>query len=519
MKIFNFSRSEKKETKQSFQLSNLIEILQDGVAISNVSGELVFLNRSAFSLLAIEKNQDLSKINFFEDCIQDQARSEILKQQINQRGLVRNYELQLRKTGGGVLDVILTINIIGDFRQQNIGFLFLFKDVTELKKIQQQLLQSQKLESIGLMASGIAHDFNNILAAIIPNAELIKMSQEKSNGNYKRAEIIEKSAHRASDIAQRLLTFTRHNDGIKHSPISLNRVINDSLDLLEHSIPKNVKITKQFDSNLYFIVADDTQIQQIVMNLVINATDAMPGGGTIILKTENFQIDNYYQVGSLDPGDFVRFSVIDSGSGIPLEIIPKIFDPFFTTKEIGKGTGLGLSVVYGIVKGLNGHIEVDSRLNEGTRFDIFFPVDKSVAEKAKFEEIQEIVSRDLTLLIVDDEDYVLNILGDILEFLGYTVIKQHSGQEAVTYYASHKDEIDYVIVDLKMPKMDGRATCAELRKIDPSTKIIFTSGFDDQPFDEESLAGVVGFLKKPYSINVVAKLLEEIFSREEVMKG
>ncbi|MEJ2637116.1 MAG: ATP-binding protein, partial [Calditrichia bacterium] len=508
-----FFKSKPRQSRRSFQLSSLIEILQDGICISNLSGEIIYLNKAGYELLELKNTDNLSQINFFDDLIQIPARVERLKKQINQHGLVKNYELQLKKLNGDVLDVILTINIIGDFRQQTIGFLFLFKDITELKKIQEQLLQGQKLESIGMMASGIAHDFNNILAAIIPNAELIKIASQKGDQNFKRAEIIEKSAHRASDIAQRLLTFTRNNDDKNYKMINLNQVIHDSFELLEHSIAKKVRIAFDLDAELLPFRGDETQMQQVIMNLVINAVDAMSGAGSIQLRTENVQLSNYYEVGSLDPGAYIRFSIKDTGEGIPLEILPKIFDPFFTTKEIGKGTGLGLSVVYGIIKSLNGHIEVDSKPNEGTRFDLYIPVNEEIPQEAKRGPQPKVSPQNLQILIIDDEDYVLNILGDILDFLGYQIIKFNNGFDAVEYYERNSKAIDYIILDLKMPRMDGRMTSSELKKINPNANIIFTSGFDEHPTSDEHISGMVGFLKKPYSINQVAKSLEEILNK------
>lgn len=512
MKLFEFLKTKKIESNKPFQLSNLIEILQDGVCITQVTGELIYLNKSAYSLLGIEEQEDITQFNFFNHFIDDEKITAYLKSQIQKAGLVKSYESRLKKKDSSFLNVILTINILGDLRQETLGYLFLFKDVTELKKIQEQLLQSQKLESIGLMASGIAHDFNNILAAIIPNSELIKLSSKAQEVNYKRAEIIEKSAHRASEIAQRLLTFTRQDNHKGYEPINLNKIISESLELVEHGISDNVKIETIFEPRLKYFNGDDAQIQQIIMNLVINANDAMPNGGVVKIKTENYLIESYYEIGSLDPGDYVKLTIQDNGTGIPEEALSKIFDPFFTTKEIGKGTGLGLSVVYGIVRGLKGHIEVQSEINTGTEFHIYFPVDTSIEQTVEQEEIERVEANNIKIMIVDDEEYVLNILADILEFLGYQVVKFNGGEDAVKFYQNSKDEINYVIIDLKMPKMDGRKTSLALRKVNPDLKVIFTSGFDDQPITQENLAGVVGFLKKPYSINQVSKSLKEILS-------
>ncbi len=505
----------KKPYKRKFQLNELIEILQDGVCISNANGELIYLNKAAYFLLNIEQGSDIADFNFFTTFIKDLDKEKFLREQLEQQGFVRNFELQLKTYNNESIDVILTINLIGDFRQEIFGYLFLFKDVSELKKIQQQLLQSQKLESIGLMASGIAHDFNNILAAIIPNSELIKISTKPGNPNYKRAEIIEKSAHRASEIAQRLLTFTRQGEHQNNEMIDLNRVIDESLELIEHRLTDNIRIEKNYQPRLKYIFGDTAQVQQIIMNIVLNSIDAMTNGGMIYLNTENFHIDQHYQIGALDPGDYIKLRIRDTGSGIPLNVLSKIFDPFFTTKDIGKGTGLGLSVVYGIVKSMGGHIDVSSEVNKGTKFDLYFPIDYRDDEIESGEKIFPKDKQNLKLIIVDDEDYVLNILADTLEYLGYDVVKFNSGQSTLKYFKKYSSQINYAIIDLKMPQMDGRIVARELSQINPNVKIIFTSGYDDHPFPEEKIPGVIGFLKKPYSIKQVSRSLKEIFMNEQ----
>ncbi len=474
----------------------------------------MFLNKAAYFLLNVDQNFDISQLNFFQHFVNDPNKENFIKQQLEQQGFVRNFELQLKTHNKDLIDVILTVNIIGDFRQETIGYLFLFKDITELKKIQQQLLQSQKLESVGMMASGIAHDFNNILAAIIPNSELIKISLEAGTPNHKRAEIIEKSAHRASEIAQRLLTFTRQGDQGGYVKLSLSQVIDESLDLIQHRLSENIEIEKKYNPLTSYIVGDTAQVQQIIMNLILNAIDALKKGGTIRFVTDNFRIEHHYQIGALDPGEYVRLTVEDTGSGIPIDILSKIFDPFFTTKDVGKGSGLGLSVVYGIVKSMKGHIEVASEVNKGTRFDLYFPIEKST-EEVEVEELKDSnKNRNLKLLLVDDEDYVLNILADTLEYLNYDVVKFSDGKSALEYVKQNKNEITYAIIDLKMPQMDGRELTIKLREINPEIKIIFTSGYDDHPITKENLPGVVGFIKKPYSIRQVSKSLKEIITND-----
>lgn len=508
--MFELFKSKNIVRKRPFQLNELIEILQDGVCITRDAGELIYMNKAAYFFLQIPQNSDISQLNFFDNFIRDNSQIDFLKKQFESEGIVRNFEIQVKTFDSEILDVILTANILGDYKQDTFGFLFLFKDISEIKKMQQQLLQTQKLESIGLMASGIAHDFNNILAAIIPNAELIKISCPQKAANYKRAEIIEKSAHRASEIAQRLLTFTRQSDQRNFEPVNLSKIVSDSIDLLESSIPGNIEIKKNFHENTKNILGDAAQIQQIIMNLVINAVDAMSEGGSIGIQIQNFYVENFFQIGALDPGEYVKLTIEDTGTGIPLEIMPKIFDPFFTTKDIGKGTGLGLSVVYGIVKGMNGHIDVSNRNESGTRFDIYLPVEPTNNNEQDDNTIEIHENKNIRLLLIDDEDYVLNILSDTLEYLGYDIVKFNNGRSAIQYLHSNKTNIDYAIVDIKMPDLDGRLTSQELRKINPNLKIIFTSGFDDQPINDENIAGVVGFLRKPYSIRQVSRSLKEI---------
>jgi len=517
MGLFNLFKEKKGD--QSFHFGNLIELLQDGVCISNLNGNIIYLNEAGYRLLRIPRETDLNQLNIFEDLLQDDKKINKIKKMLHTGNIVNNLELQIVNYQEETLDVLLTVNSLSDYRQQPIGFLFLIKDITEIKKMQQQLLQSQKLESVGLMASGIAHDFNNILAAIIPNAELIKMSEAPESVNYKRAEIIEKSAHRASGIAKKLLTFTRDQEQQKR-PLNLNHIIKESLELIQNSLPKNIKVELDLEDDLYTINADAIQMEQVVMNLLINARDALPNGGQITLTTRNKYIEpDFIEEESQKTSYYVQLEISDNGIGIPIENLPKIFDPFFTTKEIGKGTGLGLSMVYGIVKGHNGTINVFSEPGKGTRFEILLPAEETrIKEKMETSGLPEL-PRNLKFLIVDDEQYVRDILADILIFLGSQVLRANSGKEAIEIYNREKDNIDYVIIDIRMPKMDGRTTLYALQQINPDVKAIFTSGYDDRHSEDEVIPGVVGFMRKPYSINNVSKFLQQVSQMESTQNN
>lgn len=505
MGFFDFFKEQKQKTGNP--LGNLVEILQDGVCIANLIGELIYLNNAGFDLLKIPKDSDISKLNFFVNFIRDLETVTQLKEIVNRDGLVNNFELKLFDLKSSELEAILTVNFLTDFRQQTIGFIFVFKDVTEIKEIQHQLLQSQKLESIGLMASGIAHDFNNILAAIIPNSELIKMTSPKNSENYYRAEIIEKSALRASEIAQKLLTFTR-NQELQKLPININKIIKESVDLVSNSLPDYIDIKLNLQNDLYYIIADSTQMQQVLMNMILNAKDAMPKGGNITVTTTNHHIKQNFQQGSLDPGFYIKVTISDTGTGIPIEVLPKIFDPFFTTKEVGKGTGLGLSMVYGIVKNHGGTIFVNSKSDQGTQFEIIFPADKKSVPKEMEKELKYGIPQGLKVLIIDDEQYVRDILADILKYLGCEVIKANNGKNGIEIYSTEKTNIDFVIIDMRMPKMDGPSTISALKRINPDLKVVTTSGFDDQLVEHKNGNNIIGFLPKPYSLKNVSKAFE-----------
>ncbi len=516
MGIFDFLKQ--KPRPSSFELADLIEIIQDGICITRNNGDLIYANPAAYTLLEIPRDNVLESFNFFQSFVKEETTIQTINRSLQTDGMLKNLEIVLHTRSDVKKDIILNANVLGDFTQEEYAILFLFKDITEIKLIQQQLLQSQKLESVGLMASGIAHDFNNILAAIIPNAELIKLSSPIESENYKRALIIEKSAVRATEIANKLLTFTRGQEQQKEW-IDLNAIIENTVELLKSTLPSEVQVDLDLADDLSIVHADPTQMEQVLINLILNAKDAMPDGGTIFISTSNETIEERFQHTHLSPGNYVQLIVKDTGTGIPPEVISKIFDPFFTTKEIGKGTGLGLSMVYGIVQNHKGHVFVDSQVDKGTQFSIYLPAtgkrtqsthDHSMPERSH--------QKGKTILIVDDEKNVREVLGDILEFLGHEVILADSGQAALKIYDENHTRIDYIILDLRMPKMDGRMTLQKLKLKNPQVKVIATSGFDANSRQTYEEMGIVGFLKKPYNITRVSRMLEEIFENEQGTK-
>lgn len=380
----------------------------------------------------------------------------------------------------------------------------------EKKKLEEQLFQSQKMESIGRLAGGIAHDFNNILTSIKGYAELLKIQYCETNSKEKHAaDVILKGVDRAANLTKQLLGFAR---GGKYNPIPLkvNDVIEEIVSVSEKIFEKNISVTYLFEEDIDTIEADRHQLDQVLTNLIINAWDAMPRGGVLSFKTENVFLDDdfSFRFPEFHPGEYVKISVTDTGVGMTDEIQKHIFEPFFTTKGEGKGTGLGLATVYGIVKSHNGHMSVYSEPGEGTTFSLYFPVSNSEIIETKKE--FNIIKGEATILVVDDEESVRGMAEDMLEVLGYKVLSAEDGRKAVKIYKEKKNEIDLVLLDMIMPKMAGKETYRALKKITPDIKVLLASGYSQNDKTKEILdEGALGFVQKPFGIQELSKTLSE----------
>ncbi|GAI75457.1 unnamed protein product, partial [marine sediment metagenome] len=351
-----------------------------------------------------------------------------------------------------------------------VGSIETLQDVTEQKHLEAQLLHAQKMEAVGTLTGGIAHDFNNILQSISGYIQLLLMRKGDDGPDLDYLDQIDGSIQRASELIRQLLLFSRKVES-KLRPVDLNRNVVLVQGLLTKTIPKMVNIELHLAGDLKIINADPIQLEQAMMNLVVNARDAMPDGGKLIIETENAVLDEEYCKSHLGatPGEYVLLTISDTGSGMEKETLEHIFEPFYTTKEAGSGTGLGLAIVYGIVKSHGGYIMCYSEPGEGTTFKIYFPVLESevIEEVPEPEEVEEIQGGDETILLVDDEETILDIGKDILGQYGYTTIEARSGEEAIDIYEKEKDRIGLVILDVGMPGMGGHKCLRELLEIDP----------------------------------------------------
>ena len=427
---------------------------------------------------------------------------------LRENGFVRNFEVQMRRKGGEELTVYFSGTLL-----EIVGKPFVLSavmDISELKRLQIQIIQSQKLEVVGQLAGGIAHDFNNMLAGIMSAADLLKFRMSDEDRNMKLVETILNAAGRSAELTRELLAFSRK--GItKNVPVVINDIITAVIDLLERTIDKRIHLTARLDAENSTVNGDSTLLQNALLNLGVNARDAMPEGGTLTYSTLIVTLDEAfckYNHGSIVPGRYLQISVSDTGVGIPKEIIDRIFEPFFTTKETGKGTGLGLAAVYGTVKDHHGSINVYSKPGQGTVFNLFIPLSSAESETAL--PIEGIIHGSGGILLVDDEEMIRSMSHELLTELGYTVYMAEDGDKAEELYALHKEEIALVILDMIMPKMNGKETFLKLREINPDVRVLLCSGFHREGTTQELIEfGAKGFIKKPYSMIELSQAVSE----------
>ncbi len=384
-------------------------------------------------------------------------------------------------------------------------------DISERKQLEEQLRHSQKMEAIGTLAGGVAHDFNNILTAIIGYGSLLQMRIDPASPLRSSVDQILASTERASNLTRRLLTFSRKQNAVL-KPVDLNTIVGRVNNLLGMLIGEDIEIKLQLHPTGLGMQADAGQIEQVLMNLVTNARDAMPRGGVLSVITESIMIDESFirAHGYGKVGHYVLISVSDTGQGMDREIQKRIFDPFFTTKEVGKGTGLGLAIVYGIIKQHNGFINVYSEPDAGTTFKLYFPLLGAAVEEPANLTHHESRNGSAMILVAEDDADVRQLTRTVLENFGYTVIEAMDGDDAVQQFTSHQDMIQLLLLDVIMPRKNGKEVCEEIRKIKPDVKVIFTSGY---PSDVIRQKGVLDetdlFLFKPASPRETLRMVQD----------
>jgi PAS domain S-box-containing protein len=387
------------------------------------------------------------------------------------------------------------------------------RDLTEKKRMEAQHLRAQRMESIGTLAGGIAHDLNNVLAPIMMSIELLKLDSTNAPDRSTILDTIHISCSRGAELVRQVLSFARGLDGQRIS-IRLRHLVSELQGIIGHTFPSSIKIVTQMPYDLWPILGDPTQLHQVLLNLAVNARDAMPQGGTLTITLSNITVAAHATNGRPEPssGRYVLLQVSDTGLGIPPEIREHIFEPFFTTKEVGKGTGFGLATVHTIIKSHGGFVNVESEIGRGSTFNIFLPADpaqRTVVTKPPFP-VELPHGRNELVLVVDDEYSIRDITQRTLESFGYRVITANNGAEAVDLYTKQAQEISLVLTDMMMPVMDGAATVTALVKTDPLVKIIVVSGLE---IAKATRARVQDFLPKPYTALSLLRMVRDVLDR------
>jgi PAS domain S-box-containing protein len=421
---------------------------------------------------------------------------------------------------GRHLALELSASLLKNSEGEHIGFRGVLRDVSERKraeeekrKLETQLQQAQKMESIGTLAGGIAHDFNNILMGIQGNASLMLLKIENSHPNFEKAKNIERYVQNGTELTKQLLGFARRG---KYHVIAtdLNEVIEKSSGLFGRT-KKEIQIHTRFVDDIWTVEVDRGQIDQALLNLYVNAWQAMPEGGELYLQTENVVLDStYVKPYKVEPGNYVKISVADTGVGIDREYQKRIFEPFFTTKEMGRGTGLGLASVYGIIKNHGGYINVYSEKNQGTTFTVYLPASEAVVLEEK-EPIASVRRGTGTILLIDDEEMIISVGQELLTELGYKVLIARSGLEAIEIYRQKYQDIDLVIMDMIMPGMGGGEAYDRLKEINSGAKVLLSSGYSINGQATKILKrGCDGFIQKPFNMKQLSEKIHHIIGKQ-----
>lgn len=502
--------SQKKRSERALKrLATAVDQVAEAILITDVMGNIKYVN-PAFERITGYSHQEVigKKPNMLKSGQHDEAFYKQIWETIS-KGEAWAGQFVNKKKDGTLYHEDATISPVRDSSGKILNYVAVKRDITREIELQQQLLQAQKMEAVGTLAGGVAHDFNNLLQVVLGYCEILTRRKPKKNPDYAILQKIHDAGKRGADLIQSLLAFSRKVEPQLY-PTNLNHEIRKVADLLSRTIPKTITINLNLQADLKLVQADPSQIGQVLMNLGVNARDAMPEGGVLTFRTTKVDLDEEYCSTNLEvsPGSYILLAVSDSGHGIEKETLGHIFEPFFSTKEVGKGTGLGLAMVYGIVKQHHGHITCSSEPGSGTTFHVYLPIThmEGTSDVAKAETAMQGGTE--TILLVEDEDVVRELSTDLLTSFGYHVIGASNGKEALEIFKIHREQISLVILDLIMPEMDGRQCLQELLGIDANAKVLIATGYSEQGPAKNMLAkGAKGFVEKPYDLK---DLLENI---------
>ncbi len=503
--------AEKKLQESEKRYRSLYEYALSGLYRSRISdGKILLANKIVADILGYESVEELTKEFKFSEVYSTKKRLELIKI-LEQESTITDFEIEVKKKDGKKIDLIISAKIFPEDGYIEGAMI----DITERKHLEHQVRQAQKMESIGTLAGGIAHDFNNLLMGVQGYTSLMLNDLDPDHNHYNKLKNIEKQVKSGAELSAQLLGFAR---GGKYDvkPTDINKLLKKSAEMFGRT-KKEITIREKYASDLWTVKVDQGQIEQVFLNLFVNAWQAMPNAGDIYLETSNIVFNrSHTKSHEMEPGKYVRISFTDTGIGMDEEIASRVFDPFFTTKGVGKGTGLGLASVYGIVKNHGGIIHVYSEKDHGSTFNVYLPAVDAKVEQISFHDVEEVRhGKEEVILLVDDETIILDVGKDMLKTLGYKVFLAPGGNEAIEIYRENSNEIDLVILDMIMPGMGGGETYKGLKSINPDIKVILSSGYNIGGEAAEIMKyGINDFIQKPFTMTKLSHTIRNILEKK-----
>jgi two-component system cell cycle sensor histidine kinase/response regulator CckA len=503
--------TEGEQARQEIEyLASVVRHSQDAIISTGLDCKVTSWNKAAEKIFGYTGKEAVG--NFIDIIVPEEKRKEchLFVEEIGEGGKIERHETIRKTKDGRMIDAELTISPIKEREGKIIGVSFIVRDVTYQKQLEANLLQAQKMESIGTLAGGLAHDFNNLLMGIQGYASLMLLKIDPSHSYYDMLRKIEEQVESGADLTKQLLGFARAGR-YEPKPMNLNELIDRSSRMFGRT-KKEIVIHRRFERDLWTVEVDQGQMEQVFLNLYVNAWQAMHGGGNLYLGTSNVTLDeSYVKPYDVKPGNYVKISVTDTGEGMDQKTQQRIFDPFFTTKEMGRGTGLGLASVYGIVRNHKGIITVYSEKGYGTTFNIYLPASEKAIIQPTMMTRDEIMIGTETILLVDDEEQVLDAATAMLEHLGYTVLAANGGEEGWRLYQENKDRIHLVILDIIMPGTGGGQVYDRIKALNPDVKVIISSGYSiDGKASKILERGGNSFIQKPFNITDLSHKIREV---------
>jgi two-component system cell cycle sensor histidine kinase/response regulator CckA len=507
----------RKETEEALRESEnryltVLEANPDSVIVYDMEGRVTYLNPTFTKVFGWSLEERLGKKMDMFVPEEDWPTTNIMIEKMLAGEDVSGIETHRLTKAGDIIPVSISGAIFNDRDGNPAGSVVNLRDISEQKRLEAQIQQSQKMEAIGTLAGGIAHDYNNLLMGILGNLSLISFDLDSSHPYYIKLKNIEKYVQSGADLTKQLLGFAK---GGKYEvkPVDINDLVEKSSEMFSRT-KKEIRIHRKYQKEIWSVEVDSNQIEQVLLNLYVNAGQAMPGGGDIYLQTNNVTLNqDHVRYFSAKTGNYVKISVKDTGVGMDENTLRRIFDPFFTTKDRSMGTGLGLASAYGIIKNHGGMINAQSVIGQGSTFDVYLPASsKKIVRKEHVN--GEALRGSETILLIDDEDIVIDIGGQILERLGYRAVTARSGREAIEIYRANKNKINIVILDVIMPDMGGGETYDRLKKINPAIKVLLSSGYSINGQASEIMnRGCNGFIQKPFNMEQLSRKIREILSK------